>query len=277
MDIGVTLAKMPTYYDGEAHYLLKADEDFIALNRLIGRQISVEFLNQKFCAGCGQEFAELFRMGFCKNCFFTRPEAGESIIRPELSRAHLGEEDRDLAFEKGYQLQPHIVYLANSGGLKVGVTRGRQQWHRWMDQGASYALIFAETENRYQAGQIEVALKEFIGDKTPWQRMLKNQVEAIDLPAEKERLAAELDKDLSQWVSGHKEVNEIHYPVRQYPEKVKSLNLNKNGSITAKLQGIKGQYWIMEGGNVLNVRSHTGFRVRLSLPASSATAKDATD
>lgn len=275
MDIGITLAKMPTFYEGEVHYLLKADADFIALNRFIGRQISVEFLNQKFCAGCGQQFDTLFRMGFCKNCFFTRPEAGESIIRPELSRAHLGEEDRDLAFEKGYQLQPHVVYLANSGGLKVGVTRAQQKFHRWMDQGASYALVFAETENRYQAGQIEVALKEFIGDKTPWQRMLKNQVDEIDLPQEKEKLAAELDQELAQWVSDDSEVYEIKYPVKKYPQKVKSLNLEKKTQIKATLQGIKGQYWLFEGGQVLNVRSHTGFRIRLSLPASTATEKAA--
>ena len=47
-------------------------------------------------------------------------------MRPELSQAHLDIEDRDLTYEKKVQLQPHIVYLAVSSGLKVGVTRKTQ-------------------------------------------------------------------------------------------------------------------------------------------------------
>lgn len=273
MDFGITLAKMPTFYQDTAHYLLRAENDFLLLNPLLGKQISVEFLNQKFCAGCGNQFEQLFRMGFCKNCFFTRPEAGESIIRPELSQAQQGKEDRDLEFEKRYQLQPHVVYLANSGDLKVGVTRQRQKIHRWMDQGASAALVFARTENRYQAGQLEVALKEHIGDKTPWQRMLKNQFEDIDLLRSKEELAKQLAPDLQAWLSDDQEVQYIEYPVLEYPSKVKSIKLDKHTSFTATLQGIKGQYWILDGGRVINIRAHTGYRVKLSLPSSDAIRK----
>lgn len=273
MDFGITLAKMPTFYQDTAHYLLRGENDFLVLNPLLGRQISVEFLNQKFCAGCGNEFEQLFRMGFCKNCFFTRPEAGESIIRPELSQAHQGKEDRDLEFEKSYQLQPHVVYLANSGALKVGVTRQRQKIHRWMDQGASSALVFALTDNRYQAGQIELALKEHIGDKTPWQRMLKNQVEDLDLRQSKKELTAQLPSELRTWLSDDQEVHHIQYPVLEYPSKVKSINLDKHPSLEGTLQGIKGQYWIFDGGRVINIRAHTGYRVKLSLPPSDAIQK----
>ena len=47
-----------------------------------------------------------FRQGFCQNCFFEIPSAGDWIMRPELSKAHLGEEDRDLEVRKKYNYNP---------------------------------------------------------------------------------------------------------------------------------------------------------------------------
>lgn len=264
MEFGITLAKMPTYLEEEVHYILKADNDFIKVNELIGREVLLQFLDQKFCSGCGGQYKELFRMGFCRNCFFTRPEAGESIIRPELSRAHEGVEDRDLAYEKNYQLQPHVVYLANTAGIKVGVTRKGSKLHRWMDQGASEAMVFAETTNRFEAGLIEVALKEFVADKTAWQRMLKNEVPNVDLKHSKAELSDKLDDTLKKFISADDELFQFKYPVKQYPGKVRGVNLDKEKKVQATLQGIKGQYLIFEGGAVLNVRANSGYRVSLS-------------
>jgi len=266
MEFTLTLDKMPAWLDADnqAHYLLKADEDFIQVERLLGRQITIQFLNERYCQNCGNQFKQLYRMGFCQNCFFTAPQAGESIIRPELSRAHEGIEDRDLEFEKSYQLQPHLVYLANSGDLKVGVTREAQRPVRWIDQGASEAIVFAETENRYLAGQIEVAMKSFIGDKTPWQRMLKNEIPEIDLAAEKHRLRENLQGELAQYYSEDDTIQAIHFPVQEYPTKVKSLNLDKEPILSAKLTGIRGQYLLFEGGRVFNVRANAGNRISFS-------------
>lgn len=263
MILQLNLGKMPAWQEGDkVKYLLKADDDFIQLNSLIGRQITIEFLNQKYCSNCGNQFADLFRMGFCKNCFFTAPQAGESIIRPELSQAHLGIEDRDLAYEKAYQLQEHVVYLANGGDLKVGVTRGAQMINRWIDQGTSQALVFARTENRFQAGQIEVALKDFIGDKTPWRKMLKNDIPEIDLVAKKQELKQNLESELAKFVAeGDDKVYQFDYPVEEWPSKISTLNLDKESKVEAVLQGIRGQYLIFQGGLVFNVRAHTGFRV----------------
>lgn len=264
MEFFSTLAKMPAYANDEVQYLLIADDDFVKMNYLLGRQISVEFLDQKICASCGNQFMDLFRMGFCRECFFSSPMAGESILRPELSTAHEDIEDRDLAFEKSYQLQNHIVYLANSGGLKVGVTRHNQKLNRWIDQGASSAIVLAETTNRYEAGMIEVSLKEHLSDKTVWQKMLKNEDPVVDLLAEKEKAAGHLGSEWQKFVSEDNEVYRLNYPVLHYPTKVKSINLDKDSGIKAKLQGIRGQYLIFEGGAALNVRSHTGYRVKVS-------------
>ena len=121
-------------------------------------------------------------MGFCKKCFFESPFASDSILKPELSTAHLGIEERNLEIEKNIQLQPHIVYLAYTGDVKVGVTRESQIPTRWIDQGATFALPIARTENRYEAGVIEVALKQHISDKTNWRKMLQDEYEdEIDL------------------------------------------------------------------------------------------------
>ncbi|WP_421752328.1 DUF2797 domain-containing protein [Croceimicrobium sp.] len=266
MELTLTLEKMPAWLndEGQATYILKADQDFIQLQRLLGQQITIEFVNEKYCANCGNRFEQLYRMGFCQNCFFTSPQAGESIIRPELSRAHEGIEDRDLEFEKSYQLQPHLVYLANSGDIKVGVTRMGQRPNRWIDQGASEAIVFAETKNRYQAGQIEVAMKSHLGDKTPWQRMLKNEIPEFNLLEEKQNLKSKLEGDLAQFYSSDDQIWKIDYPVLEYPSKVKSVNLDKEPQIEAVLKGIRGQYLIFEGGRVLNVRANTGYRVKLS-------------
>lgn len=260
-----TLEKMLSYINSPIQYILKTENDFIKMNDLIGKEIEIHFTGKKYCSSCQLEFKDLYRMGFCRNCFFTKPEAGESIIRPELSTAHKDIADRDLEFEKGFQLQPHIVYLANSGGLKVGVTRAIQKTTRWTDQGATEAVVLAETSNRYEAGQIEVFLKNHVADKTVWQKMLKNENSDVDLIQEKANMADLLDEQYKGFLSDDQNVYKMDYPVTEYPLKVKSINLDKLATLKSTLKGIRGQYLIFEGGNVLNIRSHSGFSVKISI------------
>ncbi len=264
MQFTTTLHKMPAFMAEEVKYLLPADQDFIRMNDLLGRELALHFLNQRFCESCGGQFKSLYRMGFCRECFFNSPLAGESIIRPELSRAHEGVEDRDLNYEKSYQLQPHVVYLAISGGLKVGVTRKNNRLTRWIDQGASQAMVFAETSNRYEAGMIEVALKEHLADKTNWQRMLKNEDPELDLLAEKQNVAGKLAEKWRAFVTEDENITKLQFPVREYPLKVKGINLEKISEVKAVLKGIRGQYLLFEGGGALNVRAHSGYRVQIS-------------
>ena len=254
------LNKMITMHENPVRYALSIGDDMLSVNGLIDKQIDINFTHKHFCF-CEKTVDKVFRNNFCYECFFNNPAAGDAIFRPELSTAHLGIGDRDLEFEQRYQLQPHVVYLANSGGLKVGVTRQAQKLTRWMDQGANSTIVLAETTNRYEAGQIEVALKDFVSDKTHWQRMLKNHIEEIDLVAEKTRLIKELPKELQKFASANNEVYNFVYPVEEYPQKVKSVNLSKDDSFSGKLVGIKGQYLIFDQGGVLNVRSHEGYIV----------------
>lgn len=256
------LKKMLTENDVPIRYFLNFEDDFLSMNQLIGKELHLEHTSYQ-CMGCGKN-KPIFRMGFCKNCFFTLPQANASIIRPELSTAHLGKEQRDLEWEKKFELQPHIVYLAVSGGLKVGVTRAGQVPTRWIDQGASQAIQFAQTENRYQAGKIEVALKAHLADKTHWQKMLKGQNPEVDLVEEKQKLFPFLDKDSQGFFSSNNQVWNLTFPLETPPEKVKSLKLNLDG-FSGTLSGIKGQYLIFDDGRVFNVRNHEGYQVNLEL------------
>ena len=114
------------------------------------------------------------------NVCYTKLLRADWVMRPELSTAHLNKEDRDLEYEKKVQLQPHIVYLANSSNVKVGVTRKSQVPTRWIDQGAHEAIEIIEVPNRYLAGITEVALKDYVSDKTNWRTMLKNDIKDED-------------------------------------------------------------------------------------------------
>lgn len=249
--------------NGKVHYVLNLGSSSIDVNQLIGHPIRLNFTGKIICSSCEKETKKSFGDGFCYKCFISAPEAAECIIRPELCRAHLGE-GRDVEWEQRNHNQPHVVYLAASDKVKVGITRVTQIPTRWIDQGASKAIILAETPNRYEAGVLEVALKDFFSDKTNWQRMLKNEVDdSIDLEEEKWELHDQLPSDLSAYFSENDELTVIEYPTINYPTKVKSLSFDKISEIEGVLMGIKGQYLIFEGGMVLNIRKHTGYEVEL--------------
>ena len=204
-------------------------------------------------------------MGFCKNCFFESPYASDTIIRPELSTAHLGIAERDLEIEKGIQLQPHTVYLAYTGEVKVGVTRNTQIPTRWIDQGATFALPIARTENRYEAGMIEVALKQHVPDKTSWKKMLQDDLEDdIDLADFQQKIKEYFPDDFQKFYSEGETLWRFDYPFEK-PEKVTSFTLDKRPEFTGRLTGIKGQYLGFDGGEFINIRGHEGYFIELNV------------
>lgn len=256
------LKKMKTQLDEQVKYELLLSNP-VMMNSLLGKDFTLNWLGTINCQKCGKITKKSFGEGFCYNCFVSAPEAAECIIRPELCRAHLGE-GRDPKWEEEHHNRPHVVYLAASSAVKVGITRMEQVPTRWIDQGASSAIKLAITPNRYEAGVLEVALKDVFTDKTHWQRMLKNDIDPfIDLVEEKWSLEEHLPSDLVDQFTDDDEVIEINYPVLQYPNTVKSLTFDKEPKITGKLEGIKGQYLIFEGGKVLNIRKHTGYYVEV--------------
>ena len=244
-------------------YYLNLSGDLIHMNELIDKELRIKHTGFQ-CVNCGKD-RPVYRMGFCKNCFFESPYASDTIIRPELSTAHLGIGERDLDVEKQIQLQPHTVYLAYTGDVKVGVTRNSQIPTRWIDQGATFALPIARTENRYEAGMIEVALKEHLADKTNWRKMLQDDFEdEIDLANFQQKIKEYFPADFQKFYSEGETMMKFDYPFSK-PEKVNSFTLDKKPEFTGVLNGIKGQYLSFEGGNFMNVRGHEGYVIELEI------------
>lgn len=264
MKLGGTLHKMPTLNINPVQYFLDLSNERLAVNELLNKNISLRFTGNIYCEICGKKTYKSFGEGLCYNCFITSAAAGEWIMKPELSKAHLGIEERNLEYEKAVQLQPHFVYLALVNETKVGVTRETQVPTRWIDQGANSAILLAETPYRQLAGAIEVELKKYLSDKTNWQKMLKNEYNhSIDLISEKERVRTLLPQEFQQYILLENEIVNIEYPVLEYPSKVTSLSFDKSPQIQSKLIGIRGQYLILEGGQVINIRKHSGYEIEV--------------
>ena len=257
------LKKMQTEIGNPIQYYLVFENDFLNVNQVLDKELEINFIKYQ-CLHCNLD-KPIYRQGFCRNCFFEIPSAGDWIMRPELSTAHLEQEDRDLEYEKKVQLQPHVVYLANSSNIKVGVTRKSQVPTRWIDQGAHEAIEIVEVPNRYLAGITEVALKDHIGDKTNWRKMLTNNVEDEDLVEYRNKLRQYIPEEAAPYFIESNKESHMDFPVLRYPEKVKSLNLEKTPRFKGILKGIKGQYLIFEDNTVFNVRGSEGYFISLGI------------
>lgn len=260
------LAKMAAGLDassGRVYYRL--GQERLAIDELLGRVLTIEHTGTIHCRICGESIPKTYGEGYCYTHFQSDPATAPCVIHPELCQAHEGK-GRDIEWERKHHDQPHVVYLADSGGLKVGVTRSTHRPSRWIDQGAHAAVELARAPNRYLAGVIEVALKDTVSDKTRWQRMLTGVEDGkVSLADEHARVAALLPEDLAGYTAPLEAITELRYPSIATPEKIKSLNLSRVPEHSARLIGIRGQYLIFEEGVVVNIRRHTGFEVQLSV------------
>ena len=257
------LKKMITEFNNPINYFLDMGRDFIVFDSLLNKNITIKFEGYS-CLSCNSK-QEIYRQGYCKRCFFDLPSTADWVIKPELSKAHLGIQERDIEYEKKVQLQPHILYLAFTSDIKIGVTRKSQTPTRWIDQGAIKAIEILEVPNRYLAGISEVKLKEYYKDKTNWREMLKNNKTDIDLENERLECLKNLPNEVLKYISKEKKEIEIKYPISKSPLKPSSLNIIKTEKYSGKFIGIKGQYLIFEDDTVFNIRSNEGVVVNISL------------
>jgi hypothetical protein len=253
------------------HYQLRLldgelkESALIPINDYLNKEIQIQFNGNIQCVNCAKKVKKTFMNGYCYTCFQRAPETSPCVLRPELCRGHLNE-GRNLEWELNNHVQPHVVYLAASDVVKVGVTRKNQIPTRWIDQGANNVIVFAETPNRYLAGTIEVALKDLFTDKTNWRKMLCNQIDdSIDLEEVKYRTEELLPSDLQHYISDDDTIYTLQYPSLYYPDKIKSLSLDKLPAIQKNLVAIKGQYLIFNDNTVLNIRNHSGYEVSVTL------------
>ncbi len=272
------IRKMRVSTDAEhrAQYQLPIGEQFIDMNPLIGKTLKVSFDNQINCVHCQAKTKKSFNQGYCYRCLTTLAQCDTCIIKPELCHYDAGT-CREPSWGEANCLSDHYVYLANTGTIKVGITRHVSDAvsSRWLDQGATQAMAIMRVQNRLTSGLVETAMKEFIADKTNWRTMLKSQPDSADLQQLKEDLITEIEDQLDEITEeyGFQAIDildlpavDIHYPVDQYPEKVKSINLDKELSFSGVLQGIKGQYWMLDGDRVINMRKYSGYHLSVETP-----------
>jgi hypothetical protein len=267
-----TLRKMKSRLEQPVAYSVPLGDDEVPLNPLIKKKIKLEYTGIIHCVHCGRKTNKSFNQGYCYPCFQKLAQCDSCIIHPEKCHFDQGT-CREPAWGERYCMQDHIVYLANSSGLKIGITRATQVPTRWIDQGATQALAVMRVRTRLQSGTLEVMFKQHVADKTNWRDMLKGEAKPLDMLEESKQLIEKCEEEIREMeerfgffaisiLSGIEPVS-IKYPVETYPEKVSSFNFDKEPVIEAKLVGIKGQYLIFEDG-VINLRRFSGYEIALS-------------
>lgn len=262
------IRKMQVTYSSPVDYALPIGDSTLALNELIGETLTLEFGGEIRCVHCDRKIKKSFNQGYCFPCMRSLAQCDGCIVRPETCHFHLGT-CREPHWGETHCMTEHIVYLANSSGVKVGITRASQVPTRWIDQGATQAMPVVRTHSRLQSGLIESVLKKSVADRTDWRRMLKAEAPAVDLAATWETLIDTAKDDVDSALAAsprHDEAPrfvtepavEIRYPVSEYPKKVTSLTFDKSPTVAGTLLGIKGQYLMLDCG-VINMRRHGGY------------------
>jgi len=249
--------------ESRVEYAMRLGVEILPLADRIGKPFTLRFTGARTCMSCGTRVKKFYGQGLCYPCFRDAPEASPCIIRPELCRAHLGE-GRDIQWEQDHHVQEHIVYLAFTGGVKVGVTRSAQVPVRWIDQGAELAVPIARVPYRQLAGAIECDLKRIFSDRTDWRAMLMlREAGAEALLVAREQALAEVDPTLRQYMLKEETPLHLAYPLPPVPPKLVNVQLDKLAEIDGRLLGVKGQYLVWGDGRVLNVRNHSGYHVEI--------------
>jgi len=264
--------KMKTRLAGQVQYTALLGDDQVELNQYLGHTLRLEFSGSINCVHCGRKTAKSFNQGYCYPCFKRLAQCDSCIVSPEKCHYAAGT-CREPEWGEQHCMIDHIVYLANTSGLKVGITRGSQVPTRWMDQGATQALPIFRVDTRMHSGMVELMFKAHMADKTNWQAMLRGDAQPCDLEQARLQLLVTCADEITalqrqfglQAISVLEAQQQIFisYPVLEYPAKVTSFNLDKSPSAGGTLLGIKGQYLIFDAG-VINMRKYGGYELSLS-------------
>ncbi|HEY6609821.1 MAG TPA: DUF2797 domain-containing protein [Pseudomonas sp.] len=263
------LTKMAVRLDAPVQYSLRLGDAEVAVNPLIGKTLRLEYLGAIHCSHCGRKTKKSYAQGYCYPCMTKLAQCDSCIMSPEKCHYDAGT-CREPSWGEQFCMTDHVVYLANSSGVKVGITRATQLPTRWLDQGASQALPILRVATRLQSGLVEDLLRSQVADRTNWRALLKGDAEPVDLPAVREQLFDTCQAGLEALQQrfglqaiqplADAEVVEMRYPVVAYPAKITSFDLDKNPVVEGTLQGIKGQYLIFDTG-VINIRKYTAYQL----------------
>ena len=264
-----SVRKMRVQLDQPVTYVWQAGSEEASVNSWVGKRLSIEFEGLINCVHCDRVTKKSFNQGYCYPCFQRLAQCDSCIVKPEKCHFSAGT-CREPEWGESHCNIDHVVYLANTSGVKVGITRGTQVPTRWIDRGATQARPIARVSTRYQSGLLEVLLAQHVADKTAWQTMLKGNGADVDLEAHQQELAKLCADGIAglqdshgvqaiQWLDASNTVA-IDYPVLEWPVKVSSHNLDKTPRIEGTLLGIKGQYLMLDTG-VINIRKYGGYNL----------------
>jgi len=250
-------------------YSFRLGDTQVPVNPLIGQRLRLEYLGAIHCSHCGKRTKTSFSQGYCYPCMTKLAQCDVCIMAPEKCHYDAGT-CREPSWGEQFCMTDHVVYLANSSGIKVGITRATQLPTRWLDQGASQALPILRVATRQQSGLVEDLLRSQVPDRTNWRTLLKGDAEELDLVAIREQVFAACADGLGE-LQGRfglqaiqpltdAEMVQIRYPVEAYPKKIVSFNLDKDPVAEGTLLGIKGQYLIFDTG-VINIRKYTAYQL----------------
>lgn len=252
-------------------YSLPIGNERIGLNDFLGQKLAIEFTGKIICSGCGKTIKKSYQQGYCFPCTQRLAQCDFCILKPERCHYHLGT-CREPEWGESHCMIPHYVYLANTTGLKVGITRQSQVPTRWIDQGAISALPIIEVPTRRISGIVEVLFAQQVSDKTDWRKMLQGNIVPIDLCEARGHLLNKMLEDLQKikltWgenaIKPLSDQVELHfkYPVLEYPKKISTLSWDRTPLIEGTLLGIKGQYLIFDNG-VINIRKYAGYVLKI--------------
>ena len=249
--------------DGQPiEYSLVLDGKLTPISHRVGKNVSIKFLGKIECIDCRRDIKKTYGDGYCYPCFRDLPENDLCMVKPELCEHEFGDKS-DVEYFQKYCNIDHFVYLSLTSGVKVGVTRYFNIPSRWIDQGAIKALIIAKTPQRKFAGQVEVALAKYMADKTNWRKMLTGEIQQTDLKEFRKKALEWIPSNLQDYIKQDEIIHELNYPIKKFPKKISSHNLEKETELSGILTGIKGQY-LMFGNKVINLRKYTGYYIEFS-------------
>lgn len=249
-------------------YKFATDAGSVIVNDLLGQTVTVRFAGEKACIACGRRVKKLYQNGYCFPCVTSLAECDLCIVKPHDCHFHKGT-CRDDSYGLSQCMIPHYVYLAYSSDVKVGLTRKGRELTRWVDQGASAAVLVAQTPTRKAAGELEMQIASFLPDKTQWRKMLAlgentNGVQEALLESY-EKVGGFIRSQLPDThLVEDDTVHAFHYPrLSDVSFPMKSLSLDRTPEIAGRLLGVKGQYLLFDQG-VFNVKRHSGMKVELT-------------
>jgi len=251
-------------------YQLPLSEQLVPMNQLVGKKIKLEFSGVINCIATGEKIKKSYGQGYSYKAFISLPECDMCIVRPSLCHFSKGT-CRDSKWGEENCNISHVLYLARSSGVKVGITREHTIPTRWMDQGAVEAMPLLRFKTRHLSGVMEEEISKVVSDKTNWRKLIAGEIDdhtpLIDV---KEQIFDQFGDVIDSLEGEEMEEKPYHfsYPMMKTEEsemrpKIAGLDLEKNPKLESVLLGIRGQYLLFPEG-ALNIRKHQGYHLQLS-------------